>query len=319
MGKVGDGVGEFAVDLGGVQHGDTVFELGGAGVGAVAEYGEKRLVEAGVGVFAEAGQVDADAIAGGVGELFVKGAGERCGEGERSVAGDAVVDVMAEAEGQDEGGKRVVRIGELGDGFADFGDSGVFRVDVHVADDGAVAVKADGRVLDVEVDHGGAGNLLEELVVFAAAEGGHISETVVGVDGLGVGVGGVERAREDVEDGDAMADGEPMVNGKGKGESGVVAVRRKDEDVQEEGLQWARLVGAACMRGMYCGQQKTGARCGFCLFSSLNELTKSSRAVAARVDARHGPRGVGDFAAARFHDMQEGKPTFRQLRPSEDI
>ena len=29
-----------------------------------------------VGVFAEAGQIDADAVAGGVGELFVEGAGE---------------------------------------------------------------------------------------------------------------------------------------------------------------------------------------------------------------------------------------------------
>ena len=145
-----------------------------------------------------------------------------------------MVDVVAEAEGQDEGGGGVVRIGEFGDGFADFGDGGVFGVDVHVADDGAVAMEADGSVLDVEVDHGGAGDLLEELVVFAAAEGGDVGEAIVFVDGFGVGIGGVERTREDVEDGDAMADGEPMVNGKREREGGVVAVRREDENVQEK-------------------------------------------------------------------------------------
>lgn len=94
MAEVGDGVGKIVVDLRGVEVGDAELEVSGMGVGAVDEDGVERLVEAGVDVFTEAGEIDTNAFTGGVGELFVEGGGEGGGEGESSVAGYAVVDVM---------------------------------------------------------------------------------------------------------------------------------------------------------------------------------------------------------------------------------
>ena len=126
----------------------------------------------------------------------------------------------------------MLRNGHVGDRFADFWDSGVFRIDIHIAHDRAVAMQANGRVLNVEIDHVGAGNLLEELVVFAPAQGGNIAQAVVDVDRFSVRVGRVKRTREDIEDGDAVPSGKPVVNGKRERKGSVVAVRRKDQDVQ---------------------------------------------------------------------------------------
>jgi hypothetical protein len=52
------------------------------------------------------------------------------------------------------------------------------------------------------------------------------------VDEIGVGVGGVEAAGEDVEQGDGVAGGEPGFDGESEREGCVVAVRGEDDDVQ---------------------------------------------------------------------------------------
>jgi hypothetical protein len=45
----------------------------------------------------------------------------------------------------------------------------------------------------------------EKVLVFAQAHGGDVGELVVFVDEIGVGVGGVAAAGEDVEDGNGVA------------------------------------------------------------------------------------------------------------------
>jgi hypothetical protein len=192
----------------------------------------ERLMEAGVDVFPEAGEIHAHAIAGGVGQLFIEGCGETGAEGESGVTGYAVVDVMAEAEGQDEGLDGAWGGGLGGEGFLDFGDGGVCGVGVHVTDDGGVTAQADGRVLEVEIDHGEAGKALEEGLVLFFTHGGDVGEAIVVVDEVGVRVWGVEGAGEDVEECDAVAGGEPVGDGEGEREGSVIAVRREHEDVQ---------------------------------------------------------------------------------------
>ena len=72
----------------------------------------------------------------------------------------------------------------------------------------------------------------EEVLVFAEAHGGDVGELVVFVNEIGVGVGGVAAASEDVEDGDGVARCEPVGNGDRERKGCVVAVRGEDEDLQ---------------------------------------------------------------------------------------
>lgn len=55
------------------------------------------------------------------------------------------------------------------------------------------------------------------------------------MDEVCVRVWGVEGAGEDVEEGDAVAGGEPVGDGEGEGKGSVIAVRREHENVQGEG------------------------------------------------------------------------------------
>jgi hypothetical protein len=237
--EVADEVGDVFADLGGVAEGYLTLPSDGGAV--VADNRIKVLVVFGVDVFAEALQVDGDAIAGGVGEVFVEGAGEIFREREGGVAGYAVVDVVAKGERQDEGG--VGLTGVLEEGFVDLGEGSVGGIDGHVADDGGVAVEAQRGVFDIEVDHDGAGDVFEEVFVLALAHGGDVGEAVVLVDGLGVGVGGVEGAGEDVDDGDGVAVAQPGSDGQGEGEGGVVSVGGEDDDVEEFVRFFAQLAG----------------------------------------------------------------------------
>ena len=52
--------------------------------------------------------------------------------------------------------------------------------------------------------------------------------------GVGVGVRRAEAAGKDTEDDDAMSGGEPALDRQCKRKRGVIAVRRKDEDVQTD-------------------------------------------------------------------------------------
>lgn len=227
-GEVADEVGDVFADLRGVAEG--YLALPGDRGAVIADDGDEVLVVFGVDVFAETLEIDGDAVAGGVGEVFVEGAGEIGGEGERGVAGYAVVDVVAEGERKDERGVGLAGVPE--EALVDLGECSVGRIDGHVADDGGVAVETEWGVLDVEVDHGGAGDVFEELFIFALAHGGDVGESVVLVDGVGVGVGSVERAGEDVEDGDGVAVAKPGTDREGEGEGGVVAVGGEDDEVE---------------------------------------------------------------------------------------
>ena len=91
-------------------------------------------------------------------------------------------------------------------------------------------MEAQGCVLDVEVDHGGAGNLAEEGFVFLLPHGGDVRETIVLVDRVRVGVGGVEASGEDVDDGDGVPVAKPGTNGESERECGVVAVGGENDD-----------------------------------------------------------------------------------------
>jgi hypothetical protein len=161
--------------------------------------------------------------------------------------------VIAEGEGDDEGFEDA-GFGLAGEGFADLFDAWVFGVDGGFGELVERDAEADGGVFEVEVDHlevlfAGArevvGDALEKELVFAEAHGGDVGEAIVFVDEVGVGVGGVEAAGEDVEEGDAVTGGEPVGDGEGEGEGCVVAVGGEDEDVQ----------GAASCAGLIAFEQ----------------------------------------------------------------
>jgi hypothetical protein len=78
---------------------------------------------------------------------------------------------------------------------------------------------------------------VEEVFVFAEANGGDVGELVVFVDEVGVGVGGIAAAGEDVEDGNGVARCEPVGDGNRERKGCVVAVRGEDEDLQVRLLQ----------------------------------------------------------------------------------
>lgn len=201
-GEVADACAFVVVDLGGVEQDETALEgcgVGGGGLGGGDGDGGEGFVEGGGGVAAEGFEIDGDAGSEGVGEVFVEGARESGGEGKSGVADGAVVDVVAEGEGKDEG------VGIRGDlffdGAMDFGDGGVSGIDGETADFVVGAAEADGSVFEAEVDEmdvarRGVREMTEEGFVFFATHGGDVGEAVVLVDEVGVGEGSVEAAGE---------------------------------------------------------------------------------------------------------------------------
>ena len=153
--------------------------------------------------------------------------------------------MIAQSGGKDEGFHRS-RFGLFDEGFADLLDGGVCGVDGRVAQFFEGNAEADGRVLEVEVDHLEVafetlgeilGDTPDELFVFAQAHGGDVGELVVFVDETGVGVRRVTAACVDVEDSDGVARGEPVGNGDRERKGRVVAVRGEDENLQVGLLQ----------------------------------------------------------------------------------
>ena len=97
----------------------------------MADDGCKVLMVFFADVLTKALEVDGDSVAGRVWEVFVEGAGHIGGELKGGIAGDAVIDVVAKGERQDQGG--IGGGGLLNEGFGDFGEGSVFRVDGHIA------------------------------------------------------------------------------------------------------------------------------------------------------------------------------------------
>ena len=131
-------------------------------------------------------------------------------------------------------------LGLAGESFADLFYGRIVGVDGPVADIFDGAAEADWRVFQVEIDHSEIGfggfrevllEALDEKPVFAQAHGGDVRHAVVFVDEFGVGERCVETAREDVEDGDGVAGGQPVGDGEGERKSCVAAMGREDEDL----------------------------------------------------------------------------------------
>ena len=78
----------------------------------------------------------------------------------------------------------------------------------------------------------GFSDAAEEEFVFAQAHRGNVRKFIVFMDEGGVGVGSMTTAREDIQDGDGVARGEPVGDGDRERKGCVVAVRGEYEDLQ---------------------------------------------------------------------------------------
>lgn len=166
----------------------------------------------------------------GVREVLVEGARQVGDERLSGLAGDAVIDMAAQAEGKNEGcvGQGEMTVEEL----ADLDQRPVVGIEGNLEDDVVRDVQAQRRVLNVGVDHDRAGEMPEKSFILLLAHGGDEGEAIVLVEEAGVGEGRVKGSGKRVEDGHVVSVADPGGERKGKRESGVAAMRGEDEKIQ---------------------------------------------------------------------------------------
>jgi hypothetical protein len=152
-------------------------------MGSMADYRVQVFMEAVLRILAEARKIDPNAVPRGIRKLLVEGARKVRRQRQGRIPQNPVVDVVTQAERNDQG---VRRLNLLRNRLVDLRHGGVRRIDIHVANNGGVAMQPDRRILDIQVDHGGARDALEEGLILTFAHGGDPLQAVIFMDRFGI-------------------------------------------------------------------------------------------------------------------------------------